>query len=146
MPYVVKIGDEPNSALDDLKELSRPLRTALLHVMMTELRVDGELDRSDDDEGAINNRWRWRRGITRRDRQALQGVPYEPEAAQPSYAFIIMYRTLTPTEVVEEGGQPGFFVERVLTNAQFATAILRFMDHRQAAEEATRFPEYRFPD
>jgi hypothetical protein len=135
--YRVKIGDGPNSALDDLKELSQPLRRALFHVMRVELRGLDSLDEWDDDEDAINSRWRWRRGITRRERRALAGVEYEATTAQQSCDFVIMYRDLTPTEVIEYEGQHGFHVERVISNAVLGSGIQRLVRHRDNDEVST---------
>jgi hypothetical protein len=121
--YQVKIADGPNCALDDLKELSDELCDELYTVMLTELRDDP--DPRDADEGVLDRRIRWRRGITHVDRRTFAYDEYEATTLQQAFDFVILYRKFTPTEVVEAYGQPGYTVLKILPNTALATMILR---------------------
>ena len=119
--YAVVLDDQPNGALDDLKDLPKAVRLALLDVMAVALSE--HVDPQDDDEGELFDGWRWRAGVTREQRAELNQQEYEGAAGEHAYDFRIYYRSLSPAEVLAHGGQAGYFVANVWPSTHVAALV-----------------------
>lgn len=118
----------PNSALDDLRELSLQTADALLDIGVHVLRSPVEPD--DLDEGSDfrqNSPLMWRRGLSREQRRELdqlEAAGMDRDYDDPPWDYVLIYRERTLKEVITQAGR-GLVVLRVVRNEVLADQLLR---------------------
>lgn len=121
----IVIAKGPDSAFDDLKGLPYLVRQQLIEIIRTELRLYPR----PPDEGYVAPGWLFRRGLSRRQKASLERNPdsVEPTGSQ-AWDYLIIYRGLRRTELAEYGS--GFYVYRILSNAEFAGMAIALLQPR----------------
>ncbi len=110
---IVVWQDGPNSALDDIKDLARPVRQSLLRLSKEVLVLHPDPSRIEDEQSIEGTQYLMRRAARHEDMSALESQSDGATSTPSTVNYWYVYRPLTPMEVNEYGGS-GFFVARVV--------------------------------
>lgn len=120
--YVVIWQSGPNSAIDDVKELPRPIRTALFDLSKEVLVDVPDSSLSADEQAVPDTGLMIRRAARREDMIALASQEDGAEGTPITVLYWYVYRLLNAAESYQYGG-PGFFVCRVVEVVNLAWVL-----------------------
>jgi hypothetical protein len=112
----------PNSAVDDVKELPRRIRTELYQVSEEVLVDVPDSSLAEDEQGVADTGLMIRRAARREDMRALASQEDGAEGTPLTVGYWYVYRLLNAAEINHYGG-PGYFVCRVVDLAHLAWAL-----------------------